>query len=229
MIRVPSRLAGLRLPALVLLVMVMILAGCGDEPQPARVTIPAPPSPVAPGESRALPADSLSNGAVPAEEGAVEAQPPAAAPWAVEVAVYHVAVHAEDTAQKLTAHGYAPLLSSASRPTAMTRLLMSVCPANGWQAQLAAARRLEATAFPLKAGRQVKIYAGTYRLRSTAAAAEARLAGQGIVVKREAVTVELPVTVVRVGGFVDQGAAAAAALRLRELGYGGAAPVAEVP
>lgn len=217
----------LRLPALILVLLMTILAGCGDEPQPDRVTIPAPLSPLA-----AVPAEPPSSSAppvLPAPPAAVvdpgEALPGAAAPWAVEVAAYHVRANADEAVNRLTAMGYSPLLVSASRPTAMSRLLVSVSPGNSWRAQLASMRRLEPGAFAVRSGGRVRIYAGTYRLASTIDEVTARLAAEGIAVKREGITVSLPVTVVRIGGFADRDSAVAAADRLRGLGYGGAACV----
>jgi hypothetical protein len=179
------------------------------EAKPATVAAPAPakpapvavaaPAPVKPAESKTAPAV-------------------AGGPWLVEAGTFLNASALKAAEKKIRGLGYEPQITTTQKSVRMTRLRLGSFPEGEVKEALAYARGIAPDAFALRSGETFTVYAGTFTNPQNIREMTQRLVGEGVQVEEELLEVKRTISLVRFGGFANQGAAAEAATRARKAG-----------
>jgi cell division septation protein DedD len=175
---------------------VAVAAPAPVKPAPVAVAAPAPAKPA---ESKAAPAV-------------------AGGPWLVEAGTFLSASALKSAEKKIRGLGYEPQITTTQKSVRMTRLRLGSFPEGEVKEALAYARGIAPDAFALRSGETFTVYAGTFTNPQNIREMTQRLVGEGVQVEEELLEVKRTISLVRFGGFANQGAAAEAATRARKAG-----------
>ena len=195
------------------------LAAAGPAAMPAKA-LPAP-APVAaakptPGvEPKAAPAPAVKAASQPAE---VVVEKPQPGSFVINAGAFLVKANLLDAERRIRRLGFEPRRTSIKRPVAMTRLRVGVYPP-----QEATARYRDLvvgypSAFTLKQGEKVALYAASFHDLNQARSFADQLYLDGIHIEEEQTEVPMKMTVLTFGNFPDKIAAEKELKRIRAAG-----------
>ncbi len=195
------------------------------QPAPALKSSPAPaPPPAAPVKAAPPAPEPAPAAAVKGVQGGEKAAPRPAAPAAVagpyvlQAGAYIVEANLQEVEATVRKLGFQPRLTRTKKGVDMTRLRVGVYKEQEAKAKVRDLSSLAPDAFYVQKKEGWVVYAGSYHSLDRARSYADRLYAKGVRVEEETARVELPMTIVYFGDFVDAAAAEKTALRARASG-----------
>lgn len=197
---------------------------------PAPVEPPAPDGPATATPPRETPTDANPAISIPRQPAPpvalkVDEYPASPAEESADAGAYAIRAGAfadpgnrDETLAKLRKLGFQGKTTPVTLVKPMIRLRVGVYSAAVAKRKLQAVARIVDTAFSLRQGKQLAVYAGSFQSADAAREPAARLARKGIKTKREQVKTKMTLWRLTLPGFADRESAEAAARRIRNAG-----------